>query len=321
MSKKLIAVASAAALALTALVAAPSSAALGDITIDDSYGADINNAATTAATALEVDVPETNDLTDNSDYVINFEAEPAVSGGQVSASATGSVKLLTEAQFDDEDNTPTVTTGTQTLSVAAVTTNAVEIFAYNTSTTAGKVTITVGDSSRTYWIKGLAGTPNTITATFPTALNSSASSNIDVTVKDVFGNAITASNGTTEFSTLAGDDLDTDVLGAADTVGDDNYTWNTTRKVWVGKVIGVEGGGQASMTVTLDNDGFDGEDYDLAKASRIAFSTVNASDLSTQVTALTAQVAALKADYNALAAKWNKRVASKTAPKKKTALK
>jgi hypothetical protein len=51
------------------------------------------------------------------------------------------------------------------------------------------------------------------------------------------------------------------------------------------------------------------------------FFSVNAVDLSAQVTSLTAQVAALKADYNALAAKWNKRVASKTAPKKAVTLK
>jgi outer membrane murein-binding lipoprotein Lpp len=61
---------------------------------------------------------------------------------------------------------------------------------------------------------------------------------------------------------------------------------------------------------------------------KTAFATAGAVSLATQVTnltaqvtALTAQVAALTADYNALAAKWNKRVASKTAPKKKVALK
>jgi outer membrane murein-binding lipoprotein Lpp len=51
------------------------------------------------------------------------------------------------------------------------------------------------------------------------------------------------------------------------------------------------------------------------------FVTFSTSSIAEQVTALTAQVATLKADYNALAAKWNKRVASKTAPKKKVALK
>jgi hypothetical protein len=321
MSKKLIAVASAAALALTAFVAAPANAGLGDISV--SLGADITGAATSAATAYEVAVPESNEPAVAPDQTILFEVEPAVSGGNVSATSTGAVKLLTEAQYTPAAGVDAATTasGAQSFSANAVATGAVNIYAYSTSTTAGTIKITVGDSVRTYWIKAVAGTPNSVTATFPTALNSSTASNVDVTVKDVFGNAVTGDSGDVFNTAVSPSTLTTNVVGAASTVGADAFTWNTTRKVWAGKVIGVEGGGQASMTVTLDNGGFDAEDAGLAAPSLVAFSTVSSADLATQVTALTAQVAALKADYNALAAKWNKKVTNKKAPKKKVALK
>jgi hypothetical protein len=316
MSKKLIAVASAAALALTALVAVPAQADLGDITV--SLGVNNTNVATSAATAMTVGVPEENKIPGvGTTTALLFAVEPAVSGGNVSATSSGGVKLLTEAQYNPAAGVDdaTTATGTQSFSQNAVAEGAVNIYAYNTSTTAGTIKITVGDSIRTYWIKGIAGTPNTITATFPTALNSSTAGDIDVTVRDVFGNAITGASGTTLFNTaLAPSTLTTNVVGAADVVAPDRYTWNTTRKVWAGKVIGVEGGGQASVTVTLDNGGFDGADNGLAAASRVAFSTVSSADLATQIKNLTAQVAALQATvakrvtkkrYNTLARKWN----------------
>jgi hypothetical protein len=58
-----------------------------------------------------------------------------------------------------------------------------------------------------------------------------------------------------------------------------------------------------------------------ADTSDSAVLVINNAGVAAQITALTAQVTALVADYNALAKKWNKRVASKTAPKKKVVLK
>jgi hypothetical protein len=322
MSKKLIAVASAAALALSALVAVPAQADLGDITV--SLGVNNTNVATSATTAMTVDVPEENEIPGAGvTTALLFEVEPAVSGGNVSATSTGGVKLLTEAQYTPATGVDAATSasGTQTFSANAVATGAVSIYAYNTSTTAGTIKITVGDSVKTYWIKGIAGTPNTITATFPTALNSSTASNVDVTLKDVFGNTISGVAGEEYNADYAPFSLTTNVVGAASIVDGSAFTWNTTRKVWAGKVIGVSGGGQASMTVTLDNGGFDGDDVGLTAASLVTFSTVSAADLATQVTNLTAQVAALTADYNALATRWNKKVDNKRTLKKKVALK
>jgi hypothetical protein len=322
MSKKLIAVASAAALALSALVAVPAGAAAGDVTIsgETNSGPTINGATSTLA--YKVDVPEDNEFAGAQDDYLTVAVTPTASNATVSASSTGSVEILTTAEFDDTTTVASTATGKQTFSANAVGTADVEFYVYTTSTSAGTLVVKAGDSTKTYYIKGNAGTANSISVKFPTSLNSSTASNVDVTVKDVFGNDITGSSGD-EFNTDSdnGETLTTNTVGAAATVDPDAFTWNTTRKVWAGKVIGVSGGGASSMTITLDNGGFDAEDDGLAAPSLVAFSSVSAADLATQVTTLTAQVAALILDYNALVAKWNKKVADKKAPKKKVASK
>jgi hypothetical protein len=317
MSKKLIAIASAAALALTALVAVPAGAAAGDVTVsgETNDGPTINGATSTLA--FKVDVPEDNEFADDESDYLTIEVEPTASNATVSATSTGSVEILTKAEFDDTTTVASTSTGKQTFSANAVGTADVVFYVYTTSTSAGTLVVKAGDNTKTYYIKGNAGTANSISVKFPTALNSSTASNVDVTVKDVFGNNIEGSSGD-EFNDDNSSSLETNTVGAAATVAPDAFTWNTTRKVWAGKVIGVSGGGAASMTITLDNDGFDAEEAGLAAPSLVAFSTLSSADLASQVTSLTAQVAALIADYNALAAKWNKKAKKK---KNKVALK
>ena len=309
MSKKLIAIASAAALALTALVAVPAGAAAGDVTISGETNAAPTINGATSTLAFKVDVPEDNEFAGvQSDY-LTIAVTPTASNANVSASSTGSVEILTKAEFDDTTTVASTATGKQTFSANAVGTTDVEFYVYTTSTSAGTLVVKAGDNTKTYYIKGNAGTANSVSVKFPSALNSTTASNVDVTVKDVFGNEITGSAGD-EFNDDAanGETLTTDTVGAAATVAPDAFTWNVTRKVWAGKVIGVTGGGSASMTITLDNGGFDAEEDGLSAPSLVAFSSVSAADLSSQVTSLTAQVAALIADYNALAVKFNKKV-------------
>jgi|688.fasta_scaffold572116_1 hypothetical protein len=318
MSKKLIAVASAAALALSALVGiAPASAAAFGVT--PSQGTDVSTAGTSATTAFTIKVPETNEIVSTTSTTtsraIKFVVATTTATGTVNATVTGGLRILTQAQLDDADTT--TATGTTTLSVAAISESAT-FYVYSTSTTAGTLTVTNDGNSYVKYIKGVAGTAYSISAKFPTAVTSGANSSIDVTVTDVFGNPIVETTAVA----FSGGTLTTAVVGAASVVTSATaYTWNVTRKVWEGKVVGSTTPGSTALTVTLSGGLEDQEANGLPSPVLSAFSALTTADLSAQVTALTAQVAALKADYNALAAKWNKRVASKKAPKKAVATK
>ena len=309
MSKKIIAIASAAALALAALVAVPAGADAGDIDVQG----ETNSSATaglTAKTAYTVDVPVDNEFEGAQSDYLTVEVEPATSNGTVTATSNGSVKLLSSEAKADADAPATSKTGTSSVSEKAVLTAAVTFYVYTTSTTAGSVTIRNGDNVKVLFVKGVAGEAHTLTAKFPTSLNSSTASKIDATVKDVFGNVISGSAGDS-FGTstaTANRTLTVAAIGAADEVDPTAFTWNTTRKVWAGEVIGVEGGGQASITVTLDDPATDYEAAELADPKLVAFSTANAADLATQIATLEAKLAnsVSKAKYNNLVKKYNK---------------
>ena len=310
MSKKLIAIASAAALALAALVAVPAGAAAGDIDVQDDTGS--LSGGLTAKTAFPVNVPVDNEFTESDDDYLTVEVSPVVSGGTITATSNGSVKLLSSEAKADADAPANTKTGTSSVSEKAVLLGDVTFYVYSTSTTAGSVTIRNGDNVKVIYVKGTAGEAHTLTAKFPTSLNSSTASKIDATVKDVFGNVLTGSAGESfgdVASTLtAGRSLTVAAIGAATTVDPTAFTWNTTRKVWVGEVIGTTGGGQASITVTLDDPDTDYETAELADPKLIAFSTANAADLATQIANLEAKLAntVSKAKYNNLVKKYNK---------------
>jgi len=95
-------------------------------------------------------------------------------------------------------------------------------------------------------------------------------------------------------------------------------TWDAAAKVYKSTMTSP---GNTAFIASIDLANSDRTIAGFADSKQKLIATVNVSGSSTQVTTLTSQVAALTAEYNALAAKWNKRVASKTAPKKKVALK
>jgi hypothetical protein len=313
MSKKLIAIASAAALALSALIAAPAVAVPGDITVENAAG-DVVTGGASVKTALSVNVPDDNDFgtVGDADY-LEIIVDPSTSGQLVTASSNGAIEILTADEFADAEDTATTATGKKAFSEKAVTTSPVNFYVYTTSTTAGVLTVRNGDNVRVINIKGIAGEAHTVTAKFPSSLNSTTASKIDATVKDVFGNALTATNGlafgdagTTGTATRT---LTVDALGAATTVDPATaFTYSTSRKSWVGQVIGTEGGGAASITVTLNAALIDYETAGLADPKLVAFSTANSADLATQIATLTAKLAnsVSKAKYNNLVKKYNK---------------
>jgi len=311
MSKKLIAVAAAAALALTGLVATPANATtITSVIIDDSTNgggsADVashtaTTSAVTAATAMtsrSLNFSNSSSVTRN---VVRFTVSTA-SATTVTVTSAGGVEV-SDALVDSAAVSYTIDRNLTTLSKATATgALSYTFYAYTTSTTAGSVVIETPSTKRTYYVKSLAGEAYNLTnVKWPTSITSGQANDDDNTnlvtwnVTDVFGNSIESAQGVvTAFGAT------TPTVTAA--------VWKTTAKVNEAKIHGTASSSIAlSLNITPAS---------LASAGwpapvKSVFVTVSAGSLADQVTSLTAQVAtltasvaALKADYNALAAKW-----------------
>jgi hypothetical protein len=341
MSKKLIAVASAAALALSALVAMPSVATPGtggvgpfDVAVAGSEATNqVLRDGTTSAKALRVAVPSgdviryvgediNGDTTASTNgTAIKIDIQTPGTTDAITITATGGVEVLTATEFAATAPASTTATGKQSLTVAAANGDAT-VYAYTTSTAVGTVVVSAAGSSRTIFIQGRSTWAYTMNLTPAASPAINGKFTLTGTVKDIFGNDLTTELGATDFAlTILGGSASAQANDPG-TVTGSTYAYNATTAVYTitgnmrdtagpqGVSLAVDGANKASLRVT----GF-------AVPVTNQFWTLDAVDLSTQVAALTAQVAALKADYNALVTKWNKRVDSRKAPKKKAALK
>ena len=309
MSKKLIAVAAAAALALTGLVVMPTAAtATGPfaVTVEGTTStATASRDGSVATKALQVNVPSQDvirlvathntNATGNS-TAIKFNVTTPGATDAVTVTATGGVELLTTTQFDPE-NSPTTATGTQSLTVAAAA-GVAAFYGYTTSTTAGTVVISAAGSSKTYFVAGLSTAAYKLELTGPATASLGSEFTISGKVKDMFGNDLTtALDITNGFSNSP--------VGATAVTTATKTKYDTATKtysfVWTAPTTAT---GTAVQIA-------------LAPAARPAsvtafgapvvsqFFTVNAVDLTAQVTALTAQVAALQAQLDASRLKAN----------------
>jgi hypothetical protein len=314
MSKKLIAVASAAALALTALVGiAPANAVSATVAITGTAG----TSPGTSANPVTQTVPFENTLASDGSAAIAFSS--IASGDKITITTSGKVRIASAETVGTADINVT-TLGSQNFTAEATSTS-FNAYAFTTDevTTEIKWTVTRpstgGSSSGSLWIKGVdAGTAEAHTVetiAVPTVLAKGASSEVRVLIKDVFGNPIEA---TVSAAT---------VTGAANSV---NLVWDAVNK-WHDAtitsatdrsfVITIDGNGTGTADDTVDTAGLPANKLSTVVVVNAAGSVAAPA----QITALTAQVAALVADYNKLAKRWNKLVDSKKAPKKKRALK
>jgi hypothetical protein len=318
MSKKLIAVASAAAIALTALVGVAPATAMpvsdtsqggGNSLLVTSTGSRIGSAgAGTLASPYEVAVPVSGLATSGS--TIRFSLS-ATASRAFTVAATSGIKVVSTIS----NTTAVVLTGADSLSGTTSATGTAEFFAYPTSTTRGVVTLTFdGDVTQVY-ITGTAGTAYDIGAVTLPSMEPSKTGVVVAVVTDAFGNA-------TETGTLTASLTGT----GSPTKGD--ITYSTTSKRWEGTQTAGANAGQLALGLTISG-------LTATDAQKAAFGAPNntyfgiitvagaktVTELNAEITTLKASVATLTADYNKLVKKWNKRVASKTAPKKKAALK
>jgi hypothetical protein len=329
MSKKLIAVASAAALALSALVAAPA-AALGPFDVDTDQ-ADTRSISTangsTADLELTMLVPsqdvlrfdENNATTTGT--LLRFKVQTPTGGAAVNvAAAGGGAKLISATQFATL-STLTTASGTATLSITSDSAGDVTFYAYTTSTADSTITVSSAGASEVVYMKGVSTKDNSYKLNFTASpVNTAPGGKVTFTgtITDMFGNLMK--------SVVAGDLTTTGLGGNLGAITEADFVQNATTSVITFDAVNRDTTGAAAISIAMHTSlapaaGAPTKITAFGTPVGTQFFNVNAVDLSAQVTALTAQVAALTADYNALAAKWNKRVASKKAPKKAVTLK
>jgi hypothetical protein len=299
MSKKIIAVAAAAALALTGLVGvAPATAAM--VTSGSTLQAGANSLLVTST------VTRTGSGTLADPYTVAAPTSGTTLRFQISTTAaramtvtaTSGIKLVATVT----DTTAVVLTGADSLTVTADAAGAAEFRAYPTSTTRGVVTITNDGDITQIYITGTAGTAYDIgTVTLP-AMEPSGTGAVVAVVTDAFGNA-------TETGTLTASLTGT----GSPTAG--NITYSATSKRWEGTQTAGANAGSLALGLTISGlTATDAQKAAFGAPTNTYFGIISVTAAKTvaewtaQVAALTASVAALTADYNALATKYNKLV-------------
>ncbi len=307
--KPLIAIATAVALATTAIVAAPALAVGATITLTGGNAASVNGL--TEANAVSLPVPADNSV-DAAD-VLDVAITGITAGDAVAVAATDATLVAAGTT-----GTITASTGAATLSIATGTGTTAGFKVYTKTTKVGKVVVTVGTATPvTYYVKGTAGALNAIKVDAPTAALGTTAK-VTVTGTDVFGNAV---NG----STVA--------LQVVNAKGTNTYTLTTaTDGTAVKELTGLSVDTYdliATATVATAVTGLTAPTgfvrgtlkvVDLAalvaeKDAELAIAKTTIADLTNKLALAEAAVAGNKAKYNALAKKWNAKF-----PKNKVAL-
>jgi len=298
MSKKLIAVAAAAALALTGLVATPATSAVGAFSV--TVSTNIAGTGLTAANAYTVLLPTQDVL--RADGVgatittIRVVSTTPITTDTVRVVTTGGVKAITKSAFDALTATTRKTTsGSADTSVASVDGNAT-FYIYTTSTTAGTATVSSSSGSTTFYVKGTTPAPyNVVAKAVPATAATSSDTVIDLTVTDAFGNAIEEDTNATITK-----------VGPVTLSNGAKISWDADRSTMYTTVVG-SAAGNASVNIELG-----ATKVTAFGTPKTVFFTVAVGGTQAElITSLNASVASLKADYNALAAKYNKLVKKK----------
>ncbi len=303
MSKKLIAVAAAAALALTGLVATPATSQVGTWSV--AVTANVAGSGINADNAYTVliptqDVLRFNETAGATTTLIRVVSTTPITTDNVRVVTTGGVKAISKAAFDALTSTTNKTTaGSSDVTVASVDGNAT-FYLYSTSTTAGSATVSSSSGSTTLFVKGTTPAPyNVVLKSAVGTIATSVDTKIDLTVTDAFGNAIEATT-TATITRVGGLTLSNPA----------SITWDSTRKTMTTTVTGTTAG-SASVEISLGATKVDS----LGTPKVVFFTTTVGGTQAEQITALTAQIDALTAQlegsvtkdkYNKLAKRWNK---------------
>jgi hypothetical protein len=317
MSKKLIAVASAAALALSALVGVAPATALPFDTTGSLTGNSIELTLPAGSTgdgtngsAYEVDVPSSGTVV--AANIIKVAISSDVKTRAFTVSTTSGIKLLDAP--GDSTNKYTAASGSGSWSSTLDAAGKASFYAFPTTTTKGIITVTLDGDITQIYVTGVAGPAYDITSVTLPSLEVKGEDVILATVTDAFGNAIvdTSAGALTLAVTAVG-------TGAGASTSE-TVAYSGTSKRWEGPITAGETAGQLAVQVVLNAAETADTKAAFGAANKSFFGIINVAAAG-DVKALRAEIATLKADYNKLAARWNKRVADKKAPKKKVATK
>jgi hypothetical protein len=330
MSKKLIAVASAAALALTALVGVAPASASPTIT----YVGAASGAGLTAAAPIVINVPSQNVLRDaggtsatTSGSVIRVDIDSPLTNQTIRVTSTGAVKLLTTAQFSVSTNR-TSAFGAQSLDLVSTEADGFAgFYVYTTSTAVGTFSVTDAGTTIVRHIEGAntVAYAYNVDFTAPTTADVSGSIKLTGSITDIFGNKIegltaaqTVDNNGTLTVTRFG------AAGALSTVAADVWTESKTAKgTYTFSVLTTAAAGTGVIGLNIPVQTVTG--FTPKNTALFTFTTASLADqvktLQASITTLQATVAALTVDYNRLATRFNKRYDLQKAPVKKVSLK
>jgi len=292
--KPLIAIVSAVALAASAILATPANATVSAVV---TVGVtDVSTTAKVSTTPATPTVPSDNkvDLADTVKIVVTVPT-----GTIVRATAVDS-KLVTA--LDAVGASVSAASGSASVEINTGSGTTATLYAFTTKTTTGSVVVSVGGSSTTYFLKGVAGPAYNLSVSVPTVAGLGSDVDFTATATDVFGNAVEDATITTTL-----------LRGTVKTA----LTWNATDKLYKGVITTPSTAGVVAGIAKITATDVAG----LSKAASEATFSIAAADLAAQVAILSAANAKLIADYNKLATKWNKRLALKKTPKKAATLK
>jgi hypothetical protein len=301
MSKKLIAVATAAALALAGLAGIAPATALPLASTGSSYldvAGETSGDGTSVAPYVEA-VPDTGTVL--SADLLTFTVSSTSKRKAATVTSTSGIKLLDAP--GDSTNKYTAASGSSSLSLTTTDAGTLVFYGFPTTTTTGIVTLTIdGDVTQAY-IKGSAGAAYAISSvTAPTSVAPDGKGTFVAVLVDAFGNTVTT--GSLTVSVVGGG-----TSTFADEAGNANaIAYSSTSKRHAGVLTAGATAGSIAVQATLAGTATDAQIAAFGTPVRLYFTTLATASLTAQITTLTASVASLKADYNALATKYNKLV-------------
>jgi hypothetical protein len=215
-------------------------------------------------------------------------------------------------------STLTSASGAATISITSDSAGDATFYAYSTSTADSTITVSSAGASEVVFIKGVSASTNSYKLNFtasPVDTAPGGKITFTGTITDAFGNLMKG--------IVATDIVTTGLGGNLTTITEADFAQSSTTSVITFTAVNRDTTGAAAISIAMHTSlapaaGAPTKITAFGNPVGTQFFTVNAVDLSAQVTALTAQVAGLIADYNALAAKWNKKA---TKAKNKVALK
>lgn len=314
MSKKLIAVASAAALALAGLVGVPANAS-GSIAY--SISGTPNTGGLTAASPISIPVPAANALTAANNLLIAVSGLTATGGDTVTVTTTGSVRVIADATISASLSLDVTKLGTT--SATATPTGATQNFyVYTTSTGVGSFTVNTksktATKTETRYLKGTSGAANahTISAlSVPSALADGAEGTVSFKVLDVFGNEIEDFDA--DANGIVSEDS-TRKLTVAAASGTNSNAWDSSSKSYK---LTVTSSSDDAMVLSIDL-GANSVPVAFPKAKDTAVTVVNFAG-SSEIAKLQAIIdrKVTKKRFNTLAKKWNRAFPSQAVKLKK----